>query len=114
MLWYLYYVSIDTILVGWGCPASTASNIELSRAFQAQGQEFHAEEESDHDQPSRPGGDPDAAWLEVGKAIKGPVIEYWSLFFWCSLKWRLCGWERVYTCFFPVYDIFGITAAFSS
>ena len=61
--------------VGWGCPASTSSKIDLSRAFQAQGQEFHAEEESDHDQPSRPGGDPDAAWLEVGKAIKGPLMQ---------------------------------------
>ena len=68
----LHYVSTDTPPGGLG---STSSNIDLSRAFQAQGQEFHAKEESDHDQPSRPGGDPDAAWLEIGKAIKGPVMQ---------------------------------------
>lgn len=35
-----------------------------STISEAQGQEFHAEEESDHDQPSRPGGDPDDFRLE--------------------------------------------------
>lgn len=88
--------------MGWGCPASTTSNLELSRAFQAQREE-HAEEESDHDQPSRPGGDPDAAWLEGGKAIKGPVIEHRSPFL-MQLKVESVG-GKVYIHVYTVYDI---------